>query len=65
MPFAATWIHIEVLILSEMSERQVSHDITYMWNLKYSMNEPIYKTERDTDTENRPVVATGEGEEVA
>ena len=32
-----------------------------MWNLKYDTNEPIYKTETDTDIENRLVVAKGEG----
>ena len=26
-------------------ERQIPYDITYMWNLKYDTNEPIYKTE--------------------
>ena len=31
-------------------ERQVSYDITYMWNLKYGINEPIYKTETDSQT---------------
>ena len=31
-----------------------------MWNLKYGTNEPIYKTETDTDMENRLVVAKGE-----
>ena len=28
-------------------ERQTPYDITYMWNLKYDANEPIYETERD------------------
>ena len=42
-------------------ERQIPYDITYMWNLKYNTNEPIYKTETDTDTENRLVVAKGDG----
>ena len=28
-------------------ERQISYDITYMWNLKYDKNELIYKTETD------------------
>ena len=28
-----------------------------MWNLKYSTHEPIYKTERLTDMENRLGVA--------
>ena len=31
-------------------ERQISYDITYMWNLKYDTNEPIYKTETDSQT---------------
>ena len=32
-------------------ERQIPYDITYMWNLKYDTNEPIYKTETDSQTE--------------
>ena len=27
--------------------------ITYMWNLKYSTNESIYKTETDSQTQKR------------
>ena len=36
MPFAATWIDLEIIILSEVSqtERQISHESTCMWNLK-------------------------------
>ena len=32
MPFAATWMELETLILSEMSEkeRQIPYDITYI-----------------------------------
>ena len=41
-------------------ERQIPYDITYMQNLNYGTNEPIYKTETDTDTKNRLVVAKGE-----
>ena len=43
------WI-ISEIIISEMSERerQIPYDITYMWNLKYDTNEPIYKTETDS-----------------
>ena len=37
-------------------------DISYMWNLKYDTNELIYETETDSDIENRPVVAKGEGQ---
>ena len=27
-------------------DRQVPHDIIYMWNLKYDTSEPIYETHR-------------------
>ena len=50
MPFAATWMDLEILILSEISERQMLYDITYMWNLKNNTNKLIYKTERDSQT---------------
>ena len=37
MPFAATWMHLEIIILNEVKsdrERQISYDITSMWHLK-------------------------------
>ena len=37
MLFAATWMDLEIVIVSEVRsdrERQISYDITYMWNLK-------------------------------
>ena len=34
IPFAATWMDLEIIILSEGRERQISYDITYIWNLK-------------------------------
>ena len=43
-------------------ERQISHNITYMWNLKEDdTNELIYKTETDLDKENKLVTARGRG----
>ena len=33
MPFAATWMDPEMIILSEVSQTKVSYDITHMWNL--------------------------------
>ena len=37
MPFAATWMDLDIIRPSEVKsdrERQISYDITYMWNLK-------------------------------
>ena len=31
-------------------ERQMPYDITYMWNLKYDKNGPIYETETESLT---------------
>ena len=39
------------------------YDITYMWNLKYGPNEPIYEREIDSQTQRTDMVAKGEGEE--
>ena len=39
MAFAATWMSLEIIILSEVSEKENDkYHITYMWNLKYDMN---------------------------
>ena len=50
MSFTATWMQIEIIMLREMLERegQIPHAITYMWNLKYGTNEPIYENETDS-----------------
>ena len=37
LPFAATWMNLEIIILSEARERVISYDIAYMWNLKKKM----------------------------
>ena len=51
MPFAATWMDLEIIILSEVSQTEKDkYHITYMWNLKYDTNELIYKTETDSKT---------------
>ena len=41
-------------------ERQIPYDITYMWNLKYDTNELTYKTETDSDIENKLTATKGE-----
>ena len=35
------------IILSEVRKRQIPHDITYIWNLKYDTRELMYKAETD------------------
>ena len=48
MPFAATWMQLEIIILNEVSQEEkdkIPYDITYMWNLKYYTNELISETE--------------------
>ena len=36
LPFMTTWMDLEGIMLCEMSdrERQILHDLAYMWNLK-------------------------------
>ena len=34
----------------QVRKRQMSYDISYMWNLKYATNEPICETETDLQT---------------
>ena len=34
MPFAATWMDLEIIILSEVNQSEKDHDVAYMWNLK-------------------------------
>jgi len=52
MPFAATWMNLEIPILGEVSQKEKDkyHVMSHMWNLKYYTNEVIYKTETDLQT---------------
>ena len=34
-------------------ERQIPHDVIYMWNLKHDTNEFVYETNRLRDIENK------------
>ena len=60
--YAATWVDLEVIILSEVSQRQISYDITYMWNLKKNDTNRTYiqNRNRPTDIENKLIVTKGE-----
>ena len=47
LPFAATWINLEIIILSKVcqTEEDEYHMISHRWNLKINANELMYKTE--------------------
>ena len=63
MPFAATWIELEIIIQSKVCQRrrQRPYSIIYMCNLKHDTNELIYKTETDLQ---RTDFGCQEGEEM-
>ena len=46
MPFAATRMDLEMIILREVSQTKKDkyYMISFMWNLKNNTNESIYKT---------------------
>ena len=47
MLFAVTCMDLEMIILSEVRQRQISY-ITYMWNPNTDTNELIHKTDSQT-----------------
>ena len=52
MPFTATWIDLEIVILSETSQIEREKYVIYHLHavLKSNINEFIYKTETDSQT---------------
>ena len=39
MPFATTWMDLDIIILSEVSQtKKISYDIAYMWNISRSFS---------------------------
>ena len=45
-------MELEIVTLSEVSqrERQMPYDTTYIWNLMYGTNEPMYRRETNSGT---------------
>ena len=42
MPSAATWMDLKNIILSEVRGRQTSQDVTYMWNLRKTVQKDLF-----------------------
>ena len=58
MPFVATWMQLEIILLSEnLKEKGKYHMIHFYLESKYDINEPTYETKADSQTENKLVVA--------
>ena len=47
VPLAATWMDLEIIRLSEVSQK-VKYYIISIWNLKNSTNKIVYETETDS-----------------
>ena len=65
MSLAVTWMNLDIVILSEVSQRQISYNVTYMWNLflKSGRNETIYKTEIKSQMQKTNIwLSRGKGE---
>ena len=64
LPFATTWMYLEGIMLSKISETEKRHilfDFTSLWNLKNKINNKHNKTGGVIDTENQQAAARGKG----
>ena len=48
MPFAATWMDLEIIIVSEVSQRQILYYINYTWNLKKMIQMNLFTKQKQT-----------------
>ena len=55
MSFAATWMDVEIIILSEISQRQISYDIAYMWNLKQMTQMNLFTKQNQTHRHRKQI----------
>ena len=58
MPFAVTWMDLEIITLSEVRERRLSYDIIHMWTQTLKMIQMnLQDRHRLKDIENKLMVA--------
>ena len=51
MAFLATWMDLEIIMLSEVSQTmRHQHQMLYMWNLKKGHNKLLCRTDIDSQT---------------
>jgi len=49
MPFAATWMDLEIIIQSKVSQTEKDkYHITYMWNLIKMIQKNLFKKQKQT-----------------
>ena len=58
IPFTGTCVVLDIILNGVRQTNHIPYDITYMQNIKYDTNEPIYK--RLTDVENKLMATQGE-----
>ena len=49
MPFVATWMELEMIILSDINQKQISYDITYMESKKM-IQMSLFMKQKETQT---------------
>ena len=55
MPLAATWMELEIIMLSEASQKEKDkHMIPHVWNLDYDTDESIQK-KKETDSQTQRI----------
>ena len=63
MLFAATWMDLEIIMLSVISQKDKYHDIIYTWGLKYDTNELICNIEAEKYRQQTSWLPRGRGNE--
>ena len=59
MPFAAMWMHLEIIIVSEVNQRQISYDIAYMQSLKKWYKWTYLQNKQTHRLRNERLITTG------